>query len=127
MDYGFSGYFCSQILMLLALEWRGEENQPLVRAMGGLNGGLGFTQSVCGALTASCAVFGLFCGKGSDGEQPGEELNDMIREFAEWFSKEHGATECAHLRKENMGLCHSLVMACHIKTFEVLSEYGIVE
>ena len=45
------GFFCSQILMILALELQRRENAPLVRASHGLAGGLGFTGETCGALT----------------------------------------------------------------------------
>jgi len=35
------GFFCSQILMLMALDLQGRENAPLVRATHALAGGLG--------------------------------------------------------------------------------------
>ena len=38
------GYFCGQILAILMLDTVGEENPGLVKAMGGLNGGVGFSQ-----------------------------------------------------------------------------------
>ena len=46
-----SGYFCGQILAKLLLETIGEENIGLVKAMGGLNGGAGFSSGLCGCMT----------------------------------------------------------------------------
>lgn len=42
MELSRYGYFCGQILAKLLLETIGEENTGLVKAMGGLNGGVGF-------------------------------------------------------------------------------------
>ena len=43
MELSRYGYFCSQILAILLLETIGEENPGFVKAMGGLNGGIGFS------------------------------------------------------------------------------------
>ena len=48
MELSGYGYFCSQILAILMLEVTGEENPGLVKAMGGLNGGVGYSQGCCG-------------------------------------------------------------------------------
>lgn len=49
------GYFCSQILAILALETVGEDDPGLVKAMGGLNGGVGFSGGCCGCLSGGPA------------------------------------------------------------------------
>ena len=36
------GYHCSQMIMILTLETIGEENPQLVKALGGLGGGIGY-------------------------------------------------------------------------------------
>ena len=48
MELSRYGYFCGQILAKLLLETIGEENPGLVKAMGGLNGGVGFSGGCCG-------------------------------------------------------------------------------
>ena len=48
MELSRCGYFCGQILAILLLETLGEEDPGFVRAMGGLNGGVGFSGDVCG-------------------------------------------------------------------------------
>ena len=40
MELGSMGYHCSQIIMIMTLETIGEENPQLVKAMGGLGGGI---------------------------------------------------------------------------------------
>ena len=42
MELGSMGYHCSQIIMIMTLETIGEENPQLVKAMGGLGGGIGY-------------------------------------------------------------------------------------
>jgi len=128
MDLGFSGYFCSEILVLLALEYKGETNPALVRAASGLNAGMGFTQSACGALTAGCLVFGYFCGKGADGQEANENVNDMIKEYIDWFRENNsGSIECSQIRQANMSLCHNLVAECFSKIIEIMVDYGALE
>lgn len=41
------GYHCSQMVMIMTLEAIGEENPQLVKALGGLGGGIGY----CGVGT----------------------------------------------------------------------------
>ncbi len=68
------GYTCSQILILLALEARGEQNSALVRAAAGLAYGCGTGKGSCGVLTGGSCVIALFAGKGSDEEQESEKF-----------------------------------------------------
>ena len=60
LELSGQGFYCAQILLILALEAEGKENPDLVRAMSGLNGGLGFSGNVCGALTGGCCLLGHF-------------------------------------------------------------------
>lgn len=45
-----AGYACSQIIIHLGLDARGEENPDLVRSMAGLAYGCGGGQATCGAI-----------------------------------------------------------------------------
>ena len=57
MELGSMGYHCSQIIMIMTLETIGEENPQLVKAMGGLGGGIGYCGDTCGCLTGgACAI-----------------------------------------------------------------------
>ena len=66
MELSRYGYFCGQILAILMLDTVGEENPGLVKAMGGLNGGVGFSQNCCGCMTGGACVISYFTGKGED-------------------------------------------------------------
>ncbi len=41
-ELGTMGYHCSQMIMIMTLETIGEENPQLVKALGGLGGGIGY-------------------------------------------------------------------------------------
>ena len=71
LELSGQGFYCAQILMILALESEEKEDPDLIRAMSGLNGGLGFSGRVCGALTGGCCFLGYFLGKGLNGEAGG--------------------------------------------------------
>lgn len=58
MELKAKGFYCSQILTMLALESQEKENPDLVRAMAGLAFGVGIGE-VCGALTGG-HVFCLY-------------------------------------------------------------------
>ena len=53
-------YHCSQMIMILTLETIGEENPQLVKALGGLGGGIGYCGDTCGCLTGGACAIGLF-------------------------------------------------------------------
>ena len=54
--YAEEGFYCSQIMMLLALGEEERTNPDLIRAMTGLNGGMGNSGGICGTLTSRCRV-----------------------------------------------------------------------
>lgn len=84
------GFFCSQILMQLALDLQGRDNAPLVRAMHGLAGGLGFMGETCGALTGGACVLGLYAGKGTAAEPDDPRLMFMTEDLVRWFKTGYG-------------------------------------
>lgn len=78
------GYCCSQLLMVLALQAKGQDAPELVRALNGLCHGLGFSGGPCGLLTGGAAVLGLLAGK--DAMQEALPcLNPVINDYANWF------------------------------------------
>ncbi len=92
LQLGRQGFTCSQIIMLLALELRGEENAGLVRAMGGLAYGCGSGRGSCGVLTGGCCVLALYAGKGRAEEAVSDRFDLMLQELNDWFG---GHTGCA--------------------------------
>lgn len=101
---GGKGYACSQMLLKMALEMRGEENPGLVRAMGGLAYGCGDGSGTCGALTGGCCLLALYAGRGSDAESESERLPLMLGELTAWFRRqvadEYGGALCEEITGE---------------------------
>ncbi|MFH1982358.1 MAG: DVU_1555 family C-GCAxxG-C-C protein [Pseudomonadota bacterium] len=93
MQLGRKGYTCSQIIMLLGLDVRGESNPGLVRAMSGLAYGCGSGRGSCGTLTGGCCLLALYAGKGGDGETASDRLALMLQELTEWFAERVGCTD----------------------------------
>lgn len=100
-DLWRQGFFCSQILMTLGLEMRGETNPELIRAMHGLSGGLGFSGELCGALTGGGALLGVYAGKGTLEEEEDLRLffmtQDLVKWFKEEFNEQFGGIRCEEI------------------------------
>ena len=125
---------CSQVLLMMALEARGEENAALVRAMAGLRSGCGTQKCTCGALTGGCCLLALYAAKGSENEEASEELPLMLRELNEWFfdiyEDKYGRVDCTCIRNSRedpdppQKRCFDIVVATYNKCVEILEEHG---
>ncbi len=133
MELKQQGFFCSQILLSMALEDRGESNPALIRAARGLAGGLGFARETCGALTGGACLLGLYSGKGLPDEPDDPRTDQMVQEMVAWFKEEHGqnyggirceeilASEPANMKTR----CPNLVITTYEKANELLEKYGV--
>lgn len=131
LELSSKGYYCSQILMKIILELEGKENTDLIRAMGGLIGGLGFNQKICGALTGGVCVLGYFASKGEDDEIEDENLSIMTKELIEWFESEgsdNKGINCSEILDGDFNnkskTCPNLVLNTFEKIVEILNKYG---
>jgi hypothetical protein len=127
------GYGCSQILIRLFLEARGEENPALVRSMAGLAYGCGGGRATCGTLTGACCALALYAGKGQDDEAGSERLLLMLQELTDWFEgqvgRPHGGIACETIVGEagpaaSRQLCGTIVADSYAKVLEILSANG---
>lgn len=133
LELSGQGYYCAQILLILAMELEEKENPDLVRAMGGLNGGLGFRGELCGALTGGCCMLSYFLGKGEPEEMEDPGTNEILGEFVQWFDQTIGAQyagcNCHDILEGNpankMQRCPEIVEQVFQKCFELLQEHGI--
>ena len=131
MDFAMKGYQCSQILMAVALEAMGKENEDLLRAMSALTGGMGCGKT-CGALTGGCSVLGLYAGWGVSDAAPDERLPAMLHEFVEWFESEYtrryGGIECSGIVADDMhnkmARCPGIVIESLARIKEIFAEYN---
>jgi len=132
MRLGASGLYCSQIIMALALETRGEENPALVRSLAGLAFGCGTGQASCGVLSGGACVLALYAGK-APGEEESPALMPLLQEFGEWFAAnaggENGGVTCAAILGEGtprvtQQKCGELVAAAFGRILELLAAHG---
>lgn len=130
------GFCCSQLLMLVLLRERGEDNPQLVRAMHGLGMGLGFANGPCGLLTGGAAVLGVLAGKGEPGELPNPLLVPMVNDYAQWFferTTDFGSPNCESVTaglcgpgaQPSMLLCGNLLGECWEKLCEIRQQYKV--
>ena len=132
MELSMQSYGCSQILLLMRLEADGEENPGLIRAMGGLLGGMGFTGGTCGALTGGACMIGYYAAKGAPEERQDSKLNSMVTELVEWFEVEYGGqyggTDCSCIMCGDLGnrmaRCPPIIEAVYFKCLDILEENG---
>ncbi len=126
------GFYCSQILLSLGLEAQGKTNADLIRTMGGLAGGLGFSGDICGVLTGAVCLLGLYAGKGTPEEEEDQRLNLMVDQLVEWFShgygQTYGGTSCTAILGDDpqnrTTRCPTLVLETYEKVKVLLMENG---
>jgi hypothetical protein len=126
------GFYCSQILMIMALDLQGRDNPALVRSMEALAGGLGFTGETCGTLTAAAAVLGLYAGRGREAEDDDPTLVFMIEDLVKWFKEgygqEYGGIACREILatdpNSQLTRCPGMIAGTFQKIKELLVENG---
>lgn len=129
MGLAMNGYQCSQILVAIALEAQGRENEELIRAMSGLTGGMGVGKT-CGALTGGCCVLGMYAGHGKEGGAQDERLPAMLNDFVAWFEAEYrpryGSIDCHDIVQDDMrnklARCPAIVTESVAKLKEILAD-----
>ena len=134
LELSNAGYFCGQILAILMLETIGEENPGLVKAMGGLNGGVGFSQALCGCMTGGACILSYFTGKGEAAEADRPENRPALTEFTEWFQKEmlieYGGCDCRDITggstAKRLEYCPGIIAATYQKCVEILQEKDLL-
>jgi len=126
------GFRCSQIMLALALGSKGKKDPDLVRAMGGLIVGIGFTGKTCGALTGGACLISFFAGKGTPEEKEHPRLWPMVEEFVDWFEQEvgknQGFVDCdrilehAGADKPSAEVCGPIVMKAYSRALSILRQ-----
>ena len=131
MELSYHGYYCSQILLLLGLEAQGKSNPDLIRTMGGLANGCGFSNGPCGTLTGAACLLSLYAGKGTDNEHEDEGLTYLLRDLGAWFTQkygnQYGGITCESIvgdRTEIRQRCGAIVAETYAKVMELLIAGG---
>lgn len=133
LELSRQGFYCAQIMLELALELEGKSDADLLRAMGGLSGGVGNTGGTCGALTGGACLLSYFAGKGEPDELEHEAYRDMMTEYARWFkdfTAEYGGCACSAILdgddRNKIQRCPVIIRAAFEKCMELLSERGVL-
>ena len=124
MELSRSGYYCAGIMARLLVETVGEENDALVRAMTGLDGGIGHSNGTCGCLAAGCCFLAYF----------GEDTKKLQGELVEWFKEEaltfYGGYECTDIIRGNpakrVEICPQLIADTYMKCIELLQKDNLI-
>ena len=130
LELSQQGYYCAQILLILALESEGKEVPELVRAMAGLNGGIGNSGGICGCLTGGACFLSYFTAKGEEDEIPHPQCDAVIQEFISWFkdyTAEYGGWDCNEIlegdSRNKIQRCPIIMEAALEKCMELLEEH----
>jgi C_GCAxxG_C_C family probable redox protein len=126
------GFYCSQIIVAMALELQGADDPAAIRASAALAGGLGFTGELCGALTGGASMLGLYAGRGRPSEDDDPRLvfmtEDLVAWFREGFGRQYGGIRCAEIlgddRHAQLTRCPAMVAGTYQKAKELLVENG---
>lgn len=127
------GYCCTQIMLKMALDEEGSNNEDIIRSANGLCNGIGGRQSTCGILIGGIMIIGLYAGKGRDDEYYKENYGDMVHEFTRWFEEEFESMDCIDIIGVNkfddgetsyMLKCGHIIIKSYEKVIEILIENG---
>jgi C_GCAxxG_C_C family probable redox protein len=107
---------CSQCTLVAIMEFSGLKDDGLAKASSGFAGGIGGTQSVCGAVTGAALALGLKYGRDvsylnglpEEALKKQEEAIEQAARLVKWFEHEFGTIICTDLRKSYMGTDLSL-------------------
>ena len=131
LELSQGGFCCSQILLMMGLEEKGTDNIDLIRAMGGLCGGVGGSGKNCGALTGGACLLSLYTGRGAEDEADMPFSNLMMNQLIQWFDEEigslYGGNDCVQILENNpmnrMERCPDLIEKVYEKVKEILEAY----
>ncbi len=134
IELGRYGYSCGQILALLMQDVTGEEHPDLIRALGGLDGGVGYSKGCCGCMTGGACMISLFTGKRGNFESERPEHKPALGEFTEWFRDEitadYGGIDCEDIIGTNpakrVECCPQIMAASFEKIMEILQERDLL-
>lgn len=113
------GLCCSQIvLQVVGLDARGEENDEMVRALGGLGYGA-YCQLACGALTGGAAALALY-------SEDAQQTKQMAGELGRWFREAFQGGNCEDIlgkgNPPDLPVCIDIVTQTIRKCFEIVED-----
>ncbi|TEB14678.1 putative redox-active protein [Pelotomaculum sp. FP] len=116
------GLCCTQIMVQIALEKLGRENEEMVSAVSGLCRGM-FSGKTCGVLTGAAMALSLF--------DKNKAAKYMIPDLVDWFEceigEQYGGIACSNILGDNplykAARCRELMIATQGKVREILNNF----
>lgn len=100
-SYFNAGFGCAEAVLMATAEYKGIASDLIPRIATGFCGGMGKTDSVCGAVTGGILALSLVFGR-DHADDDRQVLNSKIQEFIHGFKKEYGSTACTGLTGCNL-------------------------
>jgi hypothetical protein len=120
-ELGLRGQCCTQIMVQLALEERGQDNAQMVEAVGALCLGL-FNGLTCGALTGGALAMAILAGDRPDGV--------LVAELVDWFRGEYEMIDCDVLTGDDPSVqftrCPGMIAATYAEARTILQTHGLL-
>jgi hypothetical protein len=120
-ELGMQGRCCTQIMVRLALEERGEENEQMAEAVGALCLGL-FSGIGCGALAGGALAMWLLADEPVDGV--------AVAELVDWFRERQGTTDCDAILggdpSARITKCPQIVAETYAEARDLLDAHGLL-
>jgi hypothetical protein len=121
-ELGLQGRCCTQIMVRLALEERGEENEQMAEAVGALCLGL-FSGIGCGALAGGALAMWLLAVGPVDG--------GLVTELVDWYRERQGTTDCDAILGGDPGArftkCPAIVAETYAEARDILDAHGLLQ
>jgi hypothetical protein len=125
------GYFCSQVLITLALDAQGKSDPDLVRTMDGIAHGCWYPEGQCGAWSGGACLIALYAGKGTDDEEADDAFLSMLADLGKWFietvTERYGGITCGVIMAEKSEIparCRRTVRDVYEHVVELLMANG---
>ncbi len=106
-----NGYNCAQAVLCAFADDLGVSEDMLFRVSEAFGGGMGGTQSVCGAVSSMVALVGMLKSKGIDALPESNKLESykIAGELMHEFEAKNGTVICSRLKAEGRRSCAGCV------------------
>ena len=118
-ELALQGRCCTQVMVQVALDEIGAENEQMVEAAGALCLGL-FAGADCGALTGGALAMALRGSRPLDGQ--------LVTELVDWFRGEYGSLQCSEIITDDpfdrFTKCPPLMRRTYEVAMQILADHG---
>jgi hypothetical protein len=117
------GYCCSQIMIQMGLDAKGDENPELLDAVAGLCGGL-HSGLCCGVLTGAVCLLSMYDKRNAASTM----IPKLVKWYTETYTLSYGGISCDCIINNNLAnkfeRCPKMMEETYGKCRELLAEFG---